>query len=347
MQVIVLGMHRSGTSVVARTLNLVGCHLGADLEVHWERPDVIAVNDAILAACQGNWQYVGPHAIRRLARQGDTALDARLRALLATLDAHRPWAVKDPRLCMTLPVWQRHLEWGVYVLCYRHPIEVAMSLETRDKLPLPVGCAMWELHMRSALRATQGAPRVLVRYQDCLGEPEATADRLVQELGASGVDGLDLTRADEIVSYMDRGQWHERVDHAKALAVLTEPQMTLAHALDRGELPEQREGPLVSAQALELLAQSAQLQSLLFRYRQLNEAFNGKLQALVEAHNAQLRQLIDEHNRALETVRARMESAGAADGAADVREAIDAAKLSPDAHPHLWAVQRRPPSHAG
>lgn len=347
MQVILLGMHRTGTSVLTKLLELLGCYLGADLEAHWERPDVIELNDALLAQVGGNWQYADPRAVAALADRTPAPLSTRLAGLVQDLDAHRPWAVKDPRMCVTLPAWQPHLRSAVYVVAYRHPRETAMSLQTRDQLPIAVGCALWELHTASALHYTRDAPRVLVRYEDCLAAPMETAQRLARELGDLGVSGLSAGREAEIRALVDPAQRHERVEPGSADAVLSGNQIALAKPLDAGAFPVAPGVPFLSPQALTLLAAHAQLTSLQFRHRQLSQSVNTQLSGLAEAHNTQLRQMIDEHNHALGLMaeQARALSEKDSHNQQELRrlaQELETRTLPTDSHPHLWTVQQRP-----
>ena len=114
MQLIVLGMHRSGTSSVTRLLNLAGAYFGPEgiaTEANeenpkgfWERRDVRAVCDGLLLGGGYDWWRVAdfdPEQIPTGVREEQ--LDA-FRRIVLELDAHRPWVLKEPRLCLLLSV---------------------------------------------------------------------------------------------------------------------------------------------------------------------------------------------------------------------------------------------------
>src|SRR5215218_8280824 len=143
MQPIVLGMHRSGTSSVTRLLNLAGAYFGAEgvaTEANdenpkgfWERRDVRNVCDGLLLGGGFDWWRVAdftPDGIPDDVR--DEQLDA-FRRIILQLDAHRPWVVKEPRLCLLLPVLRPSLEAPVLIHVTREPLEVAGSLEARNQ----------------------------------------------------------------------------------------------------------------------------------------------------------------------------------------------------------------------
>jgi hypothetical protein len=138
--VIVLGMHRSGTSALTKALELFGIDLGKDLlgpghdnpKGYFESAELVALNDRILAKCDSHWtslQFLEPEILGGpdLAAEKNEA-----RQLLANkISPGIPLGLKDPRLCRTLPFWQelfreKKLRVG-YVLSYRHPAGVRGS----------------------------------------------------------------------------------------------------------------------------------------------------------------------------------------------------------------------------
>ena len=84
------------------------------------------------------------------------------------------FVVKDPRLCLTLPIWMpafRALDSEVSVLLVvRHPDEVARSVFRRDRLPESNTTAVWLHHMLAAEQMTRGMPRAVVLYDDLLND---------------------------------------------------------------------------------------------------------------------------------------------------------------------------------
>jgi len=176
--VVVLGMHRSGTSFLIRALNLSGLWLGAQKELstvegramignpkgNYENREGIAINDAILTRSGGAW-FNPPQ--RLLAGQADAS---RIRNFCAALEHTRPndclrWGWKDPRTVVTLDVWLGALQRHIFVVAsFRHPTAVAQSLLARDKIPLELGYALWVYYNTLLLRYLEMFPHVLVRF---------------------------------------------------------------------------------------------------------------------------------------------------------------------------------------
>jgi hypothetical protein len=181
---VVLGAHRSGTSLVARCLQAAGLDLGppgclmppgpGNPEGFFEHLDVVAVNDELLAR-HGGSALDPPVFPEGWAAASDLEdLRARARDILAR-DFHgrSGWGVKDPRLCFTLPFWQSLLPPFQVVLCVRSPHAVARSLAARDGMTADASSALW---LRSYLRALgDGADRetVVVFPQDLVVDAEA------------------------------------------------------------------------------------------------------------------------------------------------------------------------------
>ena len=77
------------------------------------------------------------------------------------MDAHRPWFLKEPRLCVLFPIWRQVVDLPVCIHIYRNPLEVAHSLQTRNGMPIEAGLALWELYNLRALQSSAGpAPHI-------------------------------------------------------------------------------------------------------------------------------------------------------------------------------------------
>lgn len=251
MQVIVLGMHRSGTSSITRLLNLAGCYFGPEgiaTEANeenpkgfWERRDVRAVCDGLLHDGGHDWWRVTGLDLESMAEDVVAPRLAEMRRIILDLDAHRPWVVKEPRLCLLAPLVQPLLEAPVFVHVSREPLEIARSLEARNGFPIPVGVALWEEYTVRALRASAGEPRVHVRYGDLVADPVPTTEALIGALGELGVDGLRVPSAREVEAFVERSLHRYHAEPERRPGQLNSTQQALARALDEGRLPEAAE----------------------------------------------------------------------------------------------------------
>lgn len=193
--VVVLGMHRSGTSAVAGALGLTGLRLPtASLPPQPDNPrgffepqSVVAMNDRALALCGTTWFGIGAIPSERLAGPASESLVEELaRTLVEEFPPPGTLVLKEPRICRLMPLWSRALaKAGMdirVVLPLRNPFEVAGSLKTRNGFPVDFGLALWLRHVLDAEHASRGTRRVFVRYADLVTEPAATVHRIGQAI---------------------------------------------------------------------------------------------------------------------------------------------------------------------
>jgi hypothetical protein len=146
----------------------------------WESSVLTALNDQILAAGGSHledWRQFDPARIDAAAA---FALKGEAKSVLAGEFGHARLAViKDPRMCRLMPFWSsvfREAKWSVRpVLQLRSPLEVALSLNRRDGIPLGSGCLLWLRHVLDAEARTRGTSRAVIDWNDFLGDPAAHA----------------------------------------------------------------------------------------------------------------------------------------------------------------------------
>jgi hypothetical protein len=181
--ILVLGMHRSGTSALARVLNLLGADLPSDLlganhsnpEGHWESVRAIEINDALLHALGRRWDDIRELPAGWLERPETDSARQQVRAFVDRELRHAPLSVlKEPRLCHLAPLWLQVLdEAGIetrVVIPVRHPAEVAFSLARRDGIAIGRGLLMWVQHLLDAEAASRDRPRVLSHFDALLAD---------------------------------------------------------------------------------------------------------------------------------------------------------------------------------
>lgn len=282
MQVFVLGMHRSGTSAVARVLNLMGCYFGAEREGtraneenpkgFWERQDVRRLNDTVLRNAGWDWDRVSAFHAEGLL-DDEPVYQRAIADIVLDMDAHRPWFIKEPRLCLTFPLWRPVLETPVCIHMHRSPMEVARSLQARHGMELDVGLALWEAYNIHALNASRGLPRLVVSYSALMHDPDREVARLKEALSDHGYE-LRVPVVAELRAFLDEGLRHQRDDAEAWGATATATQKRVLETLVRGEaegLDAQCELPPVSEQALDVLRRyEAEAETVEVRRRKAN-----------------------------------------------------------------------------
>lgn len=304
MQLIVLGMHRSGTSSVTRLLNLAGAHFGPEgiaTETNdenpkgfWERRDMRAVCDGLLHGGGFDWWKVADFDPERIDPDVREEQVNAFRRIVLDLDGHRPWVLKEPRLSLLLPVLRPELEAPVFVHVTREPLEIAESLHARNGFPVPVGVALWEAYTRHGLAATVDEPRVHVAYGDLMADPVSTTARMVDQLRTLGVPSLRTPSEREITAFITPAlhRQHRASEHRPSL--LNADQAALAAALDTDDLEPVAQAPL-SAGALATLRAFEASQAVAADLRQT--------QLDARAARAALERQADDHRRLVNDLR--------------------------------------------
>lgn len=211
--VLVLSMHRSGSSAITRMLNLLGCDLPLtpmpvafdNPQGHWESQRVADFNNEILALAGTQWDDWLPLNPRLSETLMWPQLVARGRQVLRDEFAESPlFVLKDPRICKLVGFWLEVLAAEAidpaFVLALRNPIEVARSLVTRNGIEEHQGLLIWLRHVLAAEAATRGRPRVFTDFATLLDNWEALAARLSAGLGlvwprVSALSGVEISQA--------------------------------------------------------------------------------------------------------------------------------------------------------
>ncbi len=219
--IVVLGMHRSGTSALAGCLNLLGVPLGAPLlpagydnqRGYFEHEEVVRIHDELLGSfgasaldlrrLPADWVS---HAAARTAQE-------RLRELLHRDFSGKPlWAVKDPRLCILAPLWEPVLrDMDVeprYVLMLRSPWEVAQSLSVRDGLGIWESLDNWSDYTAAAERACRDSRRAVTTFDRILAHPEAELSFLAAALDVEWPRAVDDAVRGEVRAFLDPSLRH-------------------------------------------------------------------------------------------------------------------------------------------
>ncbi len=178
--VVVLGMHRSGTSAVARGLSVLGVELGNDLHPpgednpkgFWEDKNCLRINESLLQHLGSAYDRLGlfPEVLETL-NSTSVIRSLRLEAveiLRAKFSQSDRCGFKDPRVSRLLPFWKSVFEEAGgapgYVIAVRNPISVARSLSKRNGIEPEKSYFLWLEHVVSAVTESIGSQRVMVDY---------------------------------------------------------------------------------------------------------------------------------------------------------------------------------------
>lgn len=257
--IVVLGMHRSGTSAVTRGVQALGVALGSDFldaqpenpTGYWEDKGIVDLNERILKALGLTWDdaaRIDPSrfeskAIRRLKT-------AASRYVRRAFGGEPLWGFKDPRTMRVLPLWRDVFQDNrlddAYLLVVRNPMSVAKSLFARQRMPPDDALRLWLAYSLPYLGETAGKAAVVVDYDRFMQDPRGELRRICAALaldanGEKAARNIDRFLA-EFLNERLRHTVHtiEEIDAATAVGRLTRDTyaLLLDAAGDRRRLDE-------------------------------------------------------------------------------------------------------------
>ncbi len=332
--VCITGMHRSGTSMISRIVNLLGVDLGPDDELmdpkpdnptgFWESRSITALNDDLLAQLGGSWRQVpavdpGWEEDQRLDPYRERA--AELLELLFSGSELVGW--KDPRTSLLLPFWRTVVDVDRTILVVRDPRHVAASLAARDDMADAEAASLW---LTYTLEAWHADPKpIIAGYEHILKDPITWASSVAAELG---LPQPDAETAGAIAGFVEPSLSHHQgetgavtPEMAQAMAVqgfLDEPDAEASMILEiLYEWQRDRRRMRAAAERLEAFRQD--VASLVDNrddlIRQRDRIVAQRTQLVVErdaarAAHATTEARLDAKDRAIEAAERRLRSAG-------------------------------------
>ncbi len=226
---VVLGMHRSGTSAMARVLALAGAQLPAKLMLpgdgntigHWEPLDIQEFNDKVLDALDSDWSDTfGPRQAHQRKLPTRRYVSGARELVRSNYDGGDFIVLKEPRISILMDLWKEALaEEGYtasFIIMVRHPLEVADSLKARNGLVENRSLILWTQYMLSCEVGTRDSKRMFVKFDDLLANPESVLDRMETELGLQ-FPRRTWQSALEVQEFLRKEERHHRVDGPRTL----------------------------------------------------------------------------------------------------------------------------------
>ena len=227
--VMVLGMHRSGTSLCAHILGALGVDMADDVGTNggnarggWERREIVEFHDRILS--RFNRDYLGrfhdfPLPVAWWADPHVAAIRREMLGFLERRMGEEYFGFKDPRTVRLMPVWHQIINElklaPKIVLCLRNPAQVARSLNARDGLDPEIGEYRWLVHMMDFFRYTNNLDFCTVEYEEWFNNPATNIEKLQKFLDVSWQQSeADLGLV--LSGIIDPGARHDNPEHREA-----------------------------------------------------------------------------------------------------------------------------------
>ena len=230
--IIVVGMHRSGTTLLTSLLSEVGVEMGQELDRHLEALCFQSINDELLRTNQANWLNPAPFVSRlsdpdfvgHMAKLAERMLKNKMDSF-GEIEPGQFWGWKDPRTTLTLPIWQRLFPEAKVVHITRHGVAVGLSLKRRAwrhylrprrsdvERMFPLGSfikgyRLWSDYLQCVENCTSQPGCYQMSYEDLVEDPIGELSALVGLLGIS-VSHHDLSAAVPQVREPHRRSWLE------------------------------------------------------------------------------------------------------------------------------------------
>ncbi|HEX7672449.1 MAG TPA: hypothetical protein VF395_22800 [Polyangiaceae bacterium] len=163
--VCIVGMHRSGTSSLAGSLEEAGLHLGEvitsaphNFKGNRENRRIMDLQEAVLVHSGGSWDR--PPERATWSDEHRASRDAIIHSY-----EHTPvWGFKDPRTLLLLDFWREALSTLTFVGTFRHPLLVAESLSRRNGGSTEQWLDLWAAYTERQLALHDSGPFPIVRF---------------------------------------------------------------------------------------------------------------------------------------------------------------------------------------
>ena len=189
--ILVLGMHRSGTSALTGVLNILDVYLGSELmeanfaneKGYFENNYVYRVNEKLLSQINSSWNdtFYNESKVEAI-----NDVDKLKETIQKEFEFANVFAIKDPRLIYLFPIYKKVLEEldidVKIILPYRNPVEVANSLNKRDAMPLEKGMLLWAYHFLLAEKYSRGYDRVFVEFDELISNTDSIVENISKTL---------------------------------------------------------------------------------------------------------------------------------------------------------------------
>jgi len=258
--IVVLGMHRSGTSAVAGVLCALGAAapkktlMGPDpcnQKGLFEALDLAQAHNEFLAAADSCWHDWRKFDLQWTRSKAAAQHFAKIRSVLIDEFGDEPMIVlKDPRICRFVPYTLSLLAdlnmSPVAVLPVRNPLEVALSLQRRNNFAVPKSMMLWLRHVLDAEYFSRSLARYFLPYEGLLQNWRHYVDRIAEQTDIAWPDRSDRSAVaiDQFLTtelYHERATWDETRNHREVLELARHTYRILMDICTQGESKELRD----------------------------------------------------------------------------------------------------------
>ena len=217
--ILVLGMHRSGTSALTGLLSILDVYLGSELmeenfaniKGYFENNLLYKINEKLLKQIDSSWDdvFFDEEKISNIKN-----IDELKNLIKKEFKYSSLFAIKDPRIAFLLPVYKRALEeLGVNVkviIPFRNPVEVASSLNRRNDFSYEKGMLLWVCHFFLAEKYSREFERVFIDFNELMSNPRREVTLISEKLHIN-LDEKYTDKSKQINDFLEPGLKHHNL----------------------------------------------------------------------------------------------------------------------------------------
>lgn len=226
--IIVTGMHRSGTSALTKSLNLLGCGIPRDLipaqpdnpAGFFESKKIKSINDFVLSRLNSSWYDPLPLSEDWFSSEEAKKTQIKLSTYLNEhFEENDYFVIKDPRISKLLPLWKKVLKSldaeSFYIIASRNVLEIALSLNKRDNFSINRGILLALSYWISADKKTRGENRSFFWYENLLQSPETALENLAESLNITWPIEVS-EKTPDLIRFISEDMRHHKADESLA-----------------------------------------------------------------------------------------------------------------------------------
>ncbi|MDH3324198.1 MAG: sulfotransferase [Candidatus Peregrinibacteria bacterium] len=190
--IIILGMHRSGTSVISKIIYSLDVDLGKHLiepshdnkEGFYENRDIVRLNNYLLAKAGGMW-HSPPSKENIIKLRGNKSIEKVIKKVILR-NQNDLWGFKDPRTSLTLRLLIPFIKNPYFIICYRDKNSVAKSLYKREGISIKRGLFLWNIYNNSIkkfIKENNKIPSLEINFEKLIENEKRETERIKKFLG--------------------------------------------------------------------------------------------------------------------------------------------------------------------
>ena len=190
----IIGMHRSGTSVLSRCMRIFGAELGDKIidpgpdnpKGYWEDEDILNLNIEMLSFLGTTWDSIKLIDKNDIITLRENNFTEKAKEIIQNKTKEYDFfALKDPRMAKLMPIWKEaftaYSDRVMYIIAIRNPVSVIKSLKNRNKIDPVTAALIWISHVIPSLIETQNDQRIIIDYDLFLDNPQLQINRISEE----------------------------------------------------------------------------------------------------------------------------------------------------------------------